>query len=423
MRARMFSTVVTVISVAVGVTLMLILLGMRDSGRKAFERGSGNMHLLVSAEDSPLLSVLNAIFYAGAPSAPLPYTEYLRLAQDPAVEYAIPTLQGDSFRGYPVMASTPEFFTKFSVNAEFDPADPDPAKTWRFARGEGFTSRLEIVLGSEVARAGALGLGAIIHLTHGMAREEGAHVHNEFGYKVVGILAPTGSAHDRALFIHVENSWLMHAHDARVRMAQGEKFEELTLDDLSSADRLITGVYVRARTRAGRQASAVIPALAGELARNPNITVAAPRDQIRKLFEIVSNVDRILLAMAGVVMVSSGIGIMLALYNSMEQRRRQIAVLRILGCSAMGILRLVLMEAALIGLIGAVAGVLLAQVGALIVVQVMERQLGLIVEPQLPFVTVLGVCVVTGVLASLSGLIPALLAYRTSVANNLRPMG
>jgi len=150
---------------------------------------------------------------------------------------------------------------------------------------------------------------------------------------------------------------------------------------------------------------------------------ADPTSEIRKLFAIVGNVNQILLAMAAVVMVSSGIGIMLALYNSMEQRRRQIAVLRVLGCSQMRIFGLVVTESALLGVIGGVAGLAICLVGVRLVTMVMKERLGLVIEPVFALDWVLGVLAGTVVLAAAAGIVPAVMAYRTSVAKNLRPIG
>src|SRR5258705_6770351 len=127
--ARLFSTVTTIVSVAVAVALMLVLLSMKDSGQRAFERGSGNMHLLVSRDASPLDSVLNGVFYARAPAKPILWPEYERLLKMPiaslggaplseVLEYAIPIQQGDSYRGFPTLATTPDFFTRFRPAAE-----------------------------------------------------------------------------------------------------------------------------------------------------------------------------------------------------------------------------------------------------------------------------------------------------------------
>lgn len=451
--ARLFSTVTTVITVAVAVALLLTLLMMREAGRRAFDRGSGNMHLLVSRDASPLVGVLNGIFYAGSPRRPIEWARYEQLTKSAPFEFAIPTQIGDSFRGNPVLATTPEFFTKFQ------PVDKQP---WEFATGRAFEKDWEVVLGAQAARATGLKVGEKISLTHGSGQSRGGgergagpapgvHEHAQFKYEVVGILAPSGSAHDRALFTNLQSAWIIHAHDRREREEardgegsrpaghEDETEEEhaahaheedhdhaevvTTAADLVDADRLITGVYLRLITRAGSDTPANLPQVFDQLRRDTSMTVAQPQQEIGKLFGIVSSVDRILLGMAVVVMVSSGIAIMLALYNSMEQRRRQIAVLRVLGASRARVFNLVLTESAMIGLLGAVAGVLAAAGGLVVVAGVMKRSVGLVIDAGLAPDVAMIVMSLTIVLASLAGVIPAAMAYRTSVAKNLKPMG
>lgn len=427
---RLFSTVTTVITVAVAVGLMLVLLMMRDSGRKAFERGSGNMHLLVSADASPLVSVLNGIYYANPPRRPVSWQKYQEIAGKFPLEFAIPTQIGDSYRGQPVLATTPEFFTKFQ---------PTPGEPWRFAHGAGLKDQWDLVVGSRAARATGLKIGDRVHLTHGSgdSRAGGAggvgHEHEHFDYTVVGVLGPTGSAHDRAIFSTVEAAWLIHAFDRIEREEAGVHAEETehdhdhvtlpTLDDLTEEDRKITGVYLRLITREGSDAPANLPQIFDILRRDSSITVAQPDQEIKRLFAIVGNVDQILLAMAGVVMVSSGIAIMLALYNSMEQRRRQIAVLRVLGCSRGRIFGLVVTESAVLGMAGAAVGLVASVLGARVVAGLMKERLGLVIDPGLAYEPTAIVLAATVALASLAGIIPAAMAYNTSVAKNLKPLG
>ena len=437
--ARLFSTLTTTLTVAVAVGLLLVLLMMRDSGRRAFERGSGNMHLLISADTSPLNSVLNSVFYAALPPRPIQYTAFNQLlAKLPPMEFAIPTQHGDSYKGFRVTATTPEFFSKFQ---------PQNGEPWVFAAGAAFTGELEIVAGATAARELGLRVGqSDVFLTHGSgaSREGGGqeetHVHKEYGFKVVGVLAPSGSAHDRALFINLNSAWILHAHDRREREEAAEHGEhageeehdhehghegeaKLTVADLKDEDRKITGAYLRLITRDDSDTPANLPQVFYALRSDPSITVAQPKQEIDKLFLIVGNIDQILVGMAIVVMVSSGIAIMLALYNSMEQRRRQIAVLRVLGCSQGRIFGLVVTESAVVGLAGAAAGTVLALLGGRLVAVVMKQRLGIVVDPNLTPQLLVVIVAATVVLAALAGVVPALLAYRTPVAKNLRPLG
>jgi len=444
--ARLFSTVTTIITVAVAVGLMLVLLSMRESSERAFSRGPGSMHMLLSAESNRLVSVLNAIFYAQPPQSPLSWEQYRALETmgrgfgPPPLSYALPIQQGDSYRGYPVTATAPEFFTRFSVDPGFHPdtpAEEQEGPAWELQEGRFLEGRFEAVLGADVAAKTNLQIGDEIHMTHGApgnapgsspgsgpGSSRGSsrgHLHDEFGWGGVGILEPTGSAHDRAVFIDLTSSWIVHAHDRRKRDASGPI--ETAVEDITDEDRQITGILVRVATRPGRQTSAATGEMFYKFDREMDFTVAVPSDEVKKLFGIVSNVDDILLGMALVVMFSSGIAIMLALYNSMEQRRRQIAVLRVLGCSRRRVFGLVMAESALLGLGGAVVGAILAFVGARLVAAGMAERLGLVVEPAVAPLT-LGVIVLgTVLLACAAGVVPSVLAYRTSVARNLRPIG
>jgi putative ABC transport system permease protein len=292
-------------------------------------------------------------------------------------------------------------------------------RAWPFRDGRPFEAPLEAVLGAEAARATGVEIGDQIVLTHG--RREGGHTHDAFRLTVVGLLGATGSAHDRAVFVDLRASWLMHALE-RLEAA-GADISGLGVDDIADADRQVTGAYIRYITREGSSVSSVMPEVASDLRRNPNLTVAEPRQEIDNLFRIVSNIDQILIAMAGIVMLASGASIMLALYNSMEQRRRQIATLRVLGASPGRVLRLVLLEAVALGSLGAAAGIAISAVGGVAVAAVLEQRLGIVIGAQVRPLWALSVGLGAAIIAALAGIAPAVLAYRTGVAKNLRPLG
>lgn len=428
LKTRAVSTVITVATVAVAVALMLVLLSLRHAGERAFQRGSGNAHLVVSRDSSPLTTVLNVLFYADPPGRFIEWREFERLADSAPFEWAIPTQQGDSYNGFPVVGTTREFFESFTPH-ERDPwqvtGSPGPSgQPPRF-----FNAPYEVVVGSKAAAATGLRVGDVIYLTHGIARSRQAsnvadamepHVHTEFAFTVVGVLKPTGSAHDRAIFTDIVGSWVLHAHDRR--KLENPAIKTTTPDDLLETDRKITGVLLRVATRPGMtDATASLQPVFNQLRADPSITVAQPVQQIRTLFAIVSDVDQILVAMAAVVMLSSAISILLALYNSMEQRRRQVAILRVLGCSRGRVFGLVLTESAIIGIIGAVTGVALAFIGGRLAAGELQARLGLVVEPQLPLELVMACALAAVLLAAAAGAIPAVMAYRTEVWKQLRP--
>lgn len=425
LRARPLSTGITVGMVAIAVALLLTLYGMRQSAQSAFMRGSGNTHLLVSGDASPLAAVLNGVFYANAPQKALTWATYQSIKESFPWAWTVPTQQGDNLRGYPTLCTTPEFFTRF---------EPTPGEPWELAEGRFFTAPWEIVLGSAAAKGTGLRLGQKVLLTHGsgQSREGGGHegggheghVHDEFPFTVVGVLKPTGSAHDQALFTDLESSWILHAFDRREAEAGGHLHGEeakLTAADLTDADRLITGILLRLPTRPGSDASAVLGQQYDALRRMQGIVVAQPAQEVNRLFEIVGRVDGLFIAMAVVVLVSSAVSLLLALYNSMNERRRQIAVLRVLGASQARVFGLMVTESVMIGLLGGAAGVLLALVGGVLAAGYVKDKVGIVIDPALDLRATIVVLGGTVVLAILAGVLPGLRAYRTPVAESLRP--
>lgn len=416
--ARRFSTAVTVATVGIATALLLTLLSLRQAGNAAFLRGSGNIHLLVSADAGPLVSVLNAIFYANPPQRPIDHAKFEAIRDSFPWRWAIPIQQGDSFRGFPTLATTRDFLTTF------EPVEGEP---WTFAEGRGFERPFEAVLGATVARETGLRVGAQLAFTHGAGGGDHGHVHDEFAFTVVGILAPTGSAHDRALLCDLDSSWVLHAHDRRER--DGLVAHEhshggpppTTVADLIDEDRMITGILLRLPTREGSTVSGALQQQHDRLRRDPTITVANPAAQIAALLAIVGRIDLLFLALAVAILVSSAVSILLSLYNSMNERRRQVAIVRVLGASRGRVMGLVLTESALIGLAGAAVGVVLATAGTAIAAAYLKSQVGLVlgfaVDPRSAVI----VSAVTVCLAALAGVLPATLAYRTPVAEHLRP--
>lgn len=438
--ARPTSTVVTIMLIAVAVALLLTMRGLRDAGRQSFTRGVGNAHLIVSAESSPLVTVLNGLFYANPPRAPITEAKAREIVEGFPWAMAIPTQLGDSFLGHPVVATTPEFLEQF---------EPAPGVPWRLAKGRVIEGPLDVVLGSRVARDTGLDIGDRLHLTHGSggSRESAAslfdgeveqirpetssqddlhihcdhegHVHDEVVFEVVGVLEPSGTHHDRIVVASLEGGWLVHAIDRR---AAAGRPEPTSVDDLEPEDRLVTGLLLRTPVRPGRGSAAIVQQAFESLRRDPTVTVASPSTQVDRLFGIVSSLDAVFLALGVGILVSGAISVMLALWNSMELRRRQIAVLRVLGCTRGRVLGQVLTESAIIGAAGAALGAILAIVGNVFAAELLASRTGVVIEPELDGRTVVIIFAGTVVLAAIAGLAPAVRAYRTPVADHLRPL-
>ena len=415
--ARRFSTIVVVLLVAISAGLLLAILSLRTAGERAFQRGTGNAHLLVSKDGSPLVSVLNGLFYANPPKAPIAYGELAQIRASFPWAMFVPTAVGDSYRGFPVVATTGEFFSKF---------EPVLGEPWKFAEGRAFERSFEVVIGAGVARETGLRMGAELVLTHGSGKSreggeaEHAHVHEEYKFTVVGILTPTSSPHDRALFSDLESTWILHAFD---RFERAGTHRDVTVADLTDEDRVVTGVLLRLPSRDPSSAPPALVSQYDRLRRDGSVTVAIPSNEVQRLFSIVKSVDVLFLAMAAATLVSSAVAILLSMVNSMSERRRQVAILRVLGASQARIFWLVLTESTVVGLVGAATGVVICAAVLFVATRWLLGAHGIVIAPELDARSAVLVAMGTTLLAAIAGIVPSVLAYRTTVARGLRPIG
>jgi putative ABC transport system permease protein len=197
----------------------------------------------------------------------------------------------------------------------------------------------------------------------------------------------------------------------------------VTVADLEEQDRVVTGILLRLPSREARSAPPALVSQYDRLRRDPSITAAIPANEVERLFGIVASLDVLFIAMAAATLVSSAVAILLSMLNSMGERRRQVAILRVLGASRARIFWLVLTESTLVGLVGAVAGVAICIVVLFAATQWMLGAHGIVIAPELDSRSAVLVAMGTTVLAAIAGIVPSVLAYRTSVARNLRPLG
>ena len=200
LKFRWLVTLLTVASIALGVALVCAVLALRHESERALSKEAGLYDLVAGGRGSPLQLVLSSVYHLDSPTGNLPYTDYERLRHDPRLLWAAPIGLGDNYVGYRIVGTEAHFF---------DLPDRGGDPFFQLARGHIFKDRFEVVLGSHVATATGLDIGDSFFGTHGLVDVPGGEVHRDFPYQVSGILAPTGTAQDRAIFGTLELS-LIH---------------------------------------------------------------------------------------------------------------------------------------------------------------------------------------------------------------------
>jgi putative ABC transport system permease protein len=432
---RPLGTALTALSVALGVMLTSAIVAIQHQFKENYRNQGSGYPLVVGAKGSPLQLVMNVVYHRDKSTGNIPFSVYRELKGDRAVKLAVPYAVGDAFRGFRVVGTTDAIFDpaftplpKVSLQVReggrpfrFEEKDLDEAiakiETVAAAmRGStnGHEPTMEAVVGSVVAEQLDLKVGQQIEPTHGV---EGGKAHeHEHLWTVVGILERTGTALDRVVFINLDSFYGIPEHQ------EGAKLQGSGEAGLSSVIVYPRGGVLKAM-------------LMGRLSKRTDLQVASPSEEIRNLLDIVGNVDKTFLVVAILVVVVGVLSVGVSLYNTMNERRREIAILRAIGARGRTIVAQLVGEASLIALIGSLAGLLL---GRLLIIAARDRIAGIsgfapdawtltpfppgVSSPwPLVFSAELVIVLLVMVVSAFAGLLPAIKGYRTDVASNLAP--
>ncbi|MGO8929963.1 MAG: ABC transporter permease [Limisphaerales bacterium] len=391
LRQHALSTVVTAASVALAGGLLMSVWVVKQQSQATFTGVNAGFDAVLGARGSKLQLVLNAIFHLEASPGNLAWQDFLDIQKDPNVELAIPLAVGDNYRGYRLVGTTPELFHKaeYASGKHFE---LQPGGDW-FDPG-----RREAVVGDFVARKLKLKVGDTFHPFHGLIFDEKSQ-HSET-YVVIGALKPSNTPADRVIWIPLAGIQRMSGHDPN-----------------AATD--VSAVLVKLK------AGSAIAGFQMDMMYNKQgnrLTFAWPIGRVMAdLFDKIGWFDRVLTLVSYLVMLVAAGSILASIYNSMNERRREFAILRALGARRATVFSAIVLEAAAIAALGmsAAFGIYLGLVT--FVAGIIRAQTGVVLDPFSFNPVMLWSPAAFTALGALSGVVPAIKAYRTDVASNLTP--
>jgi putative ABC transport system permease protein len=417
------SSALTVLGVALGALLLSAILLLRSATERSFLGPSRGFSLVVGPPGSRLELVLNTIFQIGQSPGLLAYEAFAELERNPSTELAVPYAVGDAFRGFRVVGTSDAFF------APRFPYPASPTVSGKFAAGRAFTfdaaalaARLgeiaaaqpgassnavpsrgvaEAVLGARVASQLDIRLGDQIEPTHGVDLAGTAHQHAEL-WTVVGILERSATPIDELVLINLDSFFRIPDHQGGIIPESGKP--------------AISAVVLFPKPGVHKAL------LLGQLNKRTQLQVADVDSEVRRLLRIVGNVDRVFLVIALLVVWVGVLSVAVGIYNTLAARRRELAILRILGARRSTVFGMLVGEATLLSAVGGALGLLFGHLlvawGAGLVEQssgVRPRAWLFLPEEALAY----ALLVLAG---ALSGLLPASSAYRSDAAASLAPL-
>lgn len=388
LRQHALSTWVTALSIALAGGLLMSVWAVKTQSNQNFTNVSGGFDAVLGARGSKLQLVLNAIYHLEASPGNLAWQDYLDVKAMSAVQLAIPLALGDNYHGYRVVGTLTNLFTG---------VEPAPGRRLDAAAGRVFNAGFrEAVVGSFAAQRLGLKLGDTFQPYHGLIfNPDDQHEEN---YVVVGILKPSNSPVDRVIWIPLEGVQNMTGHDPK-----------------AASD--VSAVLIKLRSPVAGQQMELLYNKQGN-----RLTFAWPIGMIMaQLFDKIGWFDRVLAIVAYLVAAVATGSILASIYNSMNERRRDFAILRALGARRFTVFATIVLESTLIAALGMLIafGIYLAIMSG--ATSVIRAQTGVVLNPLAWHPVMLWAPLGMITAAALAGIVPAVKAYRTDVASNLVP--
>ncbi|MDA7417167.1 ABC transporter permease [Xenophilus arseniciresistens] len=407
---RRFTLALTAFSIALATLLLLGTERLRTELRANFTAAVSGTDLIVGARTGSTQLLLYSVFRIGSATNNMRWESVQALQAQPRVAWVVPISLGDSHRGFPVLATTTDYFTHFRYGAR---------QSLALQQGRPFEQLFDAVLGADVAQQLGYTVGQSVTLAHGAGTVGGAlaNEHADKPFTVVGILARTGTPVDRTVHISLQAMEAIHLDWVGGAPLPGFRVPADQVRKFDLQPKTVTAALVGLQSRAA--VFSVQRWIAGYGAE-PLMGIL-PGVALDELWQVIGAGEKALLAMSALVGVVSLAGLVSTVLAGLNERRRELAVLRAVGAGPWHVLALLALEGALVTALGVLLGAALAAAGIALLGPWLQAQHGLTLSLSAPTAqewTLAGAVLLAGWLASL---LPGIRAYRLSLADGLSP--
>ena len=408
---RKFTTILTILSIAVSVMLLLGVEKVRTSARSSFINTISGTDLVVGARTGGVQLLLYSVFHIGDATANVTWKTVEDIKKRNEVKWIIPIALGDSHRGYRVVGTSREYFERFRYRRDIP---------LEFLEGHEFSDLFDTVLGFDVARSLNYKIGDEIVLAHGSGPISIGKDHGDTPFRVSGILATTGTPVDRVVHVSMEAIEAIHIGwetGTFIEQENKKSVEDLRKMDLSP--KAVTAMYVGLKSR---MSTFSLQRWINTYLQEPLIAIL-PGVVFGELWLMIGNVEKALLIVSTMVVFTAILGMIISLLASLNERRREMAILRAVGAKPIQVFVLFTAEATTIALLGVMIGFFALYSILFLIQPFIESLTGLYMDITLPERNEIILMITIVFAAALAGIIPALRAYRTSLSDGLMIRG
>ena len=397
------STLLAMASIASGIALLLAVGSLREQAHRHFVQSGTGVDAVLGPKGSPLQIALNACYHLEEMPGRIPWTYYQAVRANPLVADGFAFVSGHTWAGWRVNAVETRFFSDF----QWAPGERFSCAPERGGQGRMCAGRSEAVVGADVARALGVHLGQAFNPTCGVSAGDPVHANDRI--EIVGILAPTGTPHDRAVYIPLETFYTLDGHGAAVNvMANDLKHRE------------ISGAYLQLSRIRGGAYNPGVQEMQYEINQSAVAQLVLPAEVMPRLMGIIGWVDQVLWAVSALVTVLAAAFLAFVLVATLRERRRDLALLRALGAGRRTVFGLVMAQAVTVCLGGAALGWLAGHGLTAIGCHHIEAQTGLHFSAWYAATVDFALLPAAVVMGLVAGLVPAVQAYRLPLIDTLK---
>ncbi|MDB5039175.1 MAG: peptide transporter permease [Bacteriovoracaceae bacterium] len=408
LKNRKLTSSLTLLSISLGIALFMGIEQVRLGVRESFSGAVSQTDLIVGARGGSLPLLLYSIFHIGNATNNLSYSSYQKFKKHPAVKWTIPLSLGDSHRGFRVVATDENFYREYHYRG---------VGNIEFLNGRAASQIWDVVLGYDVAHLLHYSVGQQVTLSHGIATD-GANFydHHDKPFHIVGILKKTATPLDRSLYITLEGMEAIHIDwKDGAPPIPGEETKPDQIDPSKIKIGQITAFLLRAKSRID---ALYLQREINDFEGEPLMAII-PGVALAELWGGLGYAEDALRVVSFFVIVASFLGMLVSLLTSLNERRREMAILRSLGTSAFSIISLLVMEAVLLAFLGVLFGLLIDYGGLYLAQSSIASVFGFFIpihSPTLEQYCYLGILLLA---AAFIGFIPALKAFKNSLTDGL----
>ncbi|MDP6953373.1 MAG: ABC transporter permease, partial [Alphaproteobacteria bacterium] len=404
----------TVLTIGLSVALLLGVETVRNGARLSFANTISNTDLIVGARTGPIQLLLYSVFGIGNATNNIAFESYEEIADWPNVAWTVPISLGDSHRGYRVLGTTQDYFTHYRYGSK---------QAVAFAEGAPFADIHDAVIGAEVADTLGYRIDSEIVVAHGLGSIGGSD-HDDEPFRVSGVLSRTGTPVDRTIYVALSAMEAIHdgwesgmpprpGHD--ILTLRDDEHDEHDEHEGEAERDAITAILIGVESKL---ATFDVQRKINEYRAEPLLAIL-PGATLQELWDSMGTLESALLAISVMVVGTGLLGMMAVSLAALNERRREMAILRSVGARPAHIFGLLVLESGLLAAAGALAGLLLLYVGLGLFQPFIQANFGLRIPLDAPSLwqwTMLGLVVLAG---CLSGIVPATRAYRNTLADGM----